>query len=47
MKACEDGATPVPARVSATDRVSTKIAAADLGGWDRRTLECDPDRLQP
>jgi hypothetical protein len=46
MKACEDGATPVPARVSATDRVSTKIEA-DLGGWDRSTLECDSDRLRP
>jgi hypothetical protein len=22
-------------------------AAAELGGWDRSALECDPDRLLP
>jgi hypothetical protein len=26
---------------------TTYEAAADLGGWDRRALECDPDRLLP
>jgi len=25
---------------------TTYDAAADLGGWDRSALECDPDRLQ-
>jgi Family of unknown function (DUF5996) len=26
---------------------TTYDAAAELGGWDRSALECDPDRLQP
>jgi hypothetical protein len=26
---------------------TTYEAAAELGGWNRKALECDPDRLQP
>jgi len=26
---------------------TTYEAAAELGGWDRSALECDPDRLPP
>jgi hypothetical protein len=26
---------------------TTYEAAAELGGWDRKALECDPDRLKP
>ena len=26
---------------------TTYEAAAELGGWDRGALECDPDRLSP
>jgi hypothetical protein len=34
-----------PDRAVARFLQTTYEAAAELGGWDRRTLECDPDRL--
>jgi Family of unknown function (DUF5996) len=36
-----------PDRAVARFLQTTYQAAAELGGWDRSALECDPGRLQP